>query len=338
MSQPPVSRTTATSTPCILVVDDVPANLRLVASLLAVEGYRVDAVPAAGPALERLAAGGVDLVVLDAMMPGVDGFELCRLIKADESTRHVPVILLTALRAIDDKMRGEQAGADDFVSKPFDRAELVLRVRALLRIKAMHDDLQRRIDELEVKRLELRRLADTDGLTGLFNKRYLESALVRELERAGRYEHPLSVIMLDLDHFKLFNDRYGHRAGDALLVRLSALIRETLRTVDVAARWGGEEFAIVLPESGADAAAAVAERLRERLAGDTELAGPGPVGGVSASIGVATFPEDALHGPGLIETADRRMYLAKQSGRDRVVGGRADDGPLVDAASTEPVG
>jgi diguanylate cyclase (GGDEF)-like protein len=261
-----------------------------------------------------------DLVLLDVIMPGMDGFEACRQLKHDELTRHIPVILLTALNDLDHKVEGTQAGADDFVSKPFDRIELLLRVKAMLRIKALHDQLNQKIEELEGARIRLRRLADTDPLTSLYNQRYLRKNLAKELERAKRFDHPLSVIMLDLDRFKEINDTWGHPAGDAILQQLGALFMQSVRRIDFATRYGGEEFVIVLPETDLSGAMVVTRRLRDRVERHRFLDPDGqPLDRVTISAGVAIYPEGGIDCESLIETADRRLYAAKEAGRNRIV-------------------
>ena len=161
----------------ILVVDDVATNLRLVEGHLRREGYQAQLAGSGEGALRAIEAEEPDLVLLDVIMPGLDGFETCRRIRANPTTRHIPVILLTSLTDLDHKAQGQQAGADDFVTKPFDRNELLIRVRSMLRIKALHDRLKQKIAELESAKIRLRRLADTDPLTSLYNKRYLTEGL-----------------------------------------------------------------------------------------------------------------------------------------------------------------
>jgi len=305
----------------ILVVDDVETNLRLVQGHLRREGYRVQLASSGEEALLRIEEEQPDLVLLDVIMPGLDGFETCRRIRQDASTRHIPVILLTSLNDLDHKVQGQEAGADDFITKPFDRNELLVRVRSMLRIKALHDRLTQKINELESAKIRLRRLADTDSLTSLFNKRYLTKTLKLEIERSNRYESPLSILMIDVDHFKPINDEFGHVTGDAVLQQMATLFTRGVRAIDIAARYGGEEFAVVFPETDEMGAMLVGERLREDVMRHRFLDPEGePIGQLTISIGVASHGGDVKTVDQLIKSADARLYEAKQNGRNVVVG------------------
>lgn len=305
----------------VLVVDDVDTNLRLVEGHLRGEGYQVLLATGGEEALRRIEQREPDLILLDVMMPGLDGFETCRRIRGNASTRHIPVILLTSLADLDHKVQGQQAGADDFVSKPFDRTELLLRVRSMLRIKALHDRLTQKIAELESAKVRLRRLADTDSLTSLYNKRYLAENLRLEVARADRYKNSLSLLMIDIDDFKEINDGFGHVSGDVVLQQLSSLFVTGVRTIDFVARYGGEEFAIVLPETNNKGAQLVASRLCVQVAGHRFLDAEGePIGTVTISVGVATHGPDTADAAELIKIADARLYAAKHSGKNSVVG------------------
>jgi two-component system cell cycle response regulator len=305
----------------ILVVDDVATNLRLVQGHLRSEGYQVQLADSGDEALLQIEQEDFDLVLLDVVMPGMDGFETCRRIRANPSTRHIPVILVTALNDLDHKVQGQQAGADDFVCKPFDRNELLIRVRSMLRIKGLHDRLTQKIAELESAKIRLRRLADTDSLTSLYNKRYLSENLRLEVARADRYQNRLSLLMVDVDDFKQINDSYGHVTGDAVLQQIAALFVKGVRAIDFVARYGGEEFAIVLPETEVIGAELVAERLRKQVAGHRFLDAAGePMGHVTVSIGIAGYGSGVGGFEGLIRLADARLYEAKQAGKNAAVG------------------
>jgi two-component system cell cycle response regulator len=250
-----------------------------------------------------------DLLLLDVHLGGDDGFELCRQLKADPATAGIPVIFLTGRHQVRDRVRGLQLGAVDYVGKPFEYEELLARVTAALRIKATQDALRARQQELET-------LASTDPLTGLFNRRFFDERIAQEVARARRYHHPLAFAMLDLDHFKQINDRYGHAAGDRALRLLADVVRTELRVPDVAVRWGGEEFLLILPETDRDRAGLLVERIRERL-----LSLPLTINGESVPLrvsgGVAQLRLDCrLDDP--IERADQALLRAKRDGRDRV--------------------
>ena len=246
----------------ILVVDDLPVNVQLLTTYLTSVGYDVVAARDGQEALDKTFATQPDLILLDVMMPKLNGFEVCERLKTDPTTRIIPVIMVTALNEIEDKIKATEAGADDFVSKPFNKLELLTRVKSLLRIKQLHDELRAKLKELEQARERLRQLAITDGLTGLYNHRYLKEHLEQEVHRAIRHQLHVSVVMLDIDHFKKLNDTYGHPIGDAVLRTLAKLLKENIRKIDLAARYGGEEFCLVLVETNKSAAAIAAEKVR----------------------------------------------------------------------------
>jgi diguanylate cyclase (GGDEF)-like protein len=246
----------------ILVVDDVPVNVQLLTTYLTSVGYHVITARDGQEALSKVASSMPDLILLDVMMPKINGFEVCERIKSDPATRIIPVIMVTALNEIEDKIKATEAGADDFISKPFNKLELLTRVKSLLRIKQLHDELNAKVRELEQARERLRQLAITDGLTGLYNHRYFKEHLEQELFRASRHQSYVSVVMIDIDHFKKFNDTYGHPAGDFILRSIARLLKENIRKIDLAARYGGEEFCLVLVETSKSAAGVAAEKVR----------------------------------------------------------------------------
>lgn len=450
--------------PCILVVDDDPGLLRMLQVTLERQGFVVAVAPSGQAALQVAAAESVSLVLLDIMMPDMDGLEVCRILKGDPATRHIPVILLTARDSVEDKVHGLEIGADDFVTKPYSVEELVARIRVQLRVREMSRQLFRRNRELlelyksitqvtasldlsetlstivksavaateaassnialfneadqvshlvawgiagdlgvrpeglsrrvwktgralvlsdfakerpgavhpqllslgrqaavclplqirdrslgvmwvhfnaprdfseedlhllssfanqaavaiENARLfaETRRLADTDELTGLCNHRYFYQLLHGEIRRAVRYARPLSLIMLDIDHFKAFNDRHGHLAGDDVLRELAQVLRKNSREVDSVARYGGEEFAVILPETDLSHAAIQAERIRSAVEGTIQVEGKEHP--LTVSIGVASLVGEDERAEDLVRLADRALYRAKAAGRNRV--------------------
>jgi len=304
----------------ILVVDDVPANVQLLTTYLKAVGYHVIPARDGEEALSRIVDTKPDLILLDIMMPKLNGYEVCERIKSDENTRYIPVIVVTALNDLDAKIKGQEVGADDFVAKPFNKLELLTRVKSLLRIKSLHDQLSEKIAELEIAKERLRQLAITDGLTGLNNHRYFKEFLIREIDRARRHRLHISVVMIDIDHFKKYNDSHGHQAGDMLLQQIARLFSQNIRKIDLAARYGGEEFALILVETDRPAARVVAEKIKNLI---DEFPFPNeetqPNGKVTISMGVSTYPDDAMDFDDLIGIADRRLYRAKQTGRNRVV-------------------
>ncbi len=313
-------------TPKILVVDDVELNLELQKTYLTSSGYDVVVAMDGEEALEKVETEHPDLVLLDVMMPKLNGFEVCQILKNDPKTQFIPVIMVTALQDVEDRVRGIESGADDFISKPFNKMELMARVKSLLRIKFLHDELEKKIAQLNEAKIRMEQLAVTDGMTGLYNYRYFREQLSHEMDRAIRHNLELSLLMMDIDFFKNYNDLHGHPAGDDVLRTLADLIRRNLRKIDIPARYGGEEFAVILPETGDRAAAIVAEKIRQLVeATPIPFEEQQPNGRLTVSIGVATYPVDARDEKQLIEVADRRLYRAKQMGRNQVVSVNAEE-------------
>lgn len=453
----------------ILVVDDVPANVKLLEARLLAEYFEVVGAYSGQEALDACEHGKIDVVLLDVMMPGMDGFEVCRRLKADPTTQHIPVVMVTALDQIGDRVRGLEAGADDFLTKPVNDLQLMTRVKSLVRLKMLTDELRLRAsttrdigieellswpnsaidqtanvllvddrpssverlgrmlrdhctlkvsrdpqaaffeaaddgydcvivatslagydplrlcsqlrtldrtrfvpiiliadegeDERLVRGLELgvndylvrpvdqqeliarlntqvRRkryndrlraslaqtieMAVTDGLTGLHNRRYLDSHLATLFERARSRSRPLSLMITDIDRFKLINDTWGHDAGDMVLRELASRLRKNVRGIDLACRMGGEEFVVVMPDTDAVVAEKVAERIRLQIA---ELPFPTGVGDqtidVTVSVGVAGLAPDVATMEALMKRADVALYEAKNGGRNRVVAAAA---------------
>lgn len=447
----------------ILVVDDIPANLRLLEARLLAEYFDVVTALSGQEALDICASGQIDVVLLDIMMPGMDGFEVCRRLKRDAATAHIPIVMVTALDQVEDRVRGLEAGADDFLSKPVNDLQLMTRVKSLVRLKMLTDELRLRAatttaigledllertdvegrtqpklllvdgressherlmrmlkpvveieletnphqglfraaegahecivvstafrdfdplrlcsqlrsldrtravpimliadqgeDEIVTRGLELgindyvvrpvdqqeliarvrtqiRRkryndelranvtqsieLSVTDSLTGLHNRRYLDSHLQALFDRAVSRDRPLSVLIADLDRFKTINDTHGHDAGDSVLKEFASRLRKSVRGMDLACRYGGEEFVVVMPDTDPEVAQVVAERIRSETAGAAFNTASGPVE-VTVSVGLSTLQgrSDAI--PELMKRADNALYEAKNGGRNRVV-------------------
>ncbi|MGB6117531.1 MAG: PleD family two-component system response regulator [Mesorhizobium sp.] len=453
----------------ILVVDDIPANLKLLEGRLLAEYFAVETAVNGEEALAICRAGRADVVLLDIMMPGIDGFEVCRQLKADWATAHIPVVMVTALDGISDRIQGLEAGADDFLTKPVNDMQLLTRVRSLVRLKMLGDELRLRAatnrdlgiddllgrkdvlgdaranvllvdqkahsrdrliemlnpvadvtvatdpqgaifqaaegrfdcvvissglidfdplrlcsqlrsldrtrflpimlvveqgqDELVTRALELgvndyvvrpadeqeviarlrtqiRRkryneelragvaqtleMAVMDPLTGLHNRRYLDTHLETLFKRAVARRRPLSVMMTDIDRFKSINDTFGHAGGDVVLREFSRRLRKNVRGIDLACRFGGEEFVVIMPDTEHEVARMIAERIRAEI--ETEAFRPGSADDrltVTVSIGVATLsPGDSQAGD-LLKRADGALYEAKSSGRNKVVSNAA---------------
>ena len=219
--------------------------------------------------------------------------------------------MLTSQAEPADKVKGLQMGAFDYVTKPFDEGELLARVDIQLQLKELREALQE-------KNRQLQEMANRDGLTGLYNHRYFHEQLSKDFLRARRYHESLSCVLLDIDHFKKFNDTYGHQTGDVVLTNLGHVIEDSIRDSDFAARYGGEEFALILYHADGSEAVYVAERLR-RMVEDYWVHDKGNVLHITISIGVATFPHKAIHdSKELVECADKALYNAKENGRNRV--------------------
>jgi diguanylate cyclase (GGDEF)-like protein len=308
-------------TPELLLVDDNPAMIQLLARMLAGTG-RLRFATSGAAALEQLRRAPTDLVLLDAEMPGLSGFDVCTAMKADPVLAEVPVIFVTGHSDTEFELRGLEAGAVDFIAKPVSEPLLLARVRTQLRVKRLTD--------------ELRRMASVDALTGVANRRSFDAALLREWQRAQRDATPLALLLVDVDHFKKFNDHRGHPAGDACLQAVAqALQSATLRPADLVARYGGEEFVLLLPQTTVEGAEHIAQRIGEALAGLALPHGASPTAAhVTVSVGVSG------HGPGsapgllpadLLHCADQALYAAKAGGR-----ARACTQPLVASAAPPP--
>jgi two-component system cell cycle response regulator len=449
----------------LLIVDDVPTNIKVLEAKLRAEYYEVLSAASGTQGLEIARAQYPDLILLDVMMPGIDGFEVCRRLKAEPATAHIPVVMLTALDGVEDRIKGLEAGADDFLTKPIDETALLARIRNLVRMKLTRDELRLRQDTVnsladiapvasiererrrtillledldssamrvtqalktnldvevvhvrnaqeafaamvdlapdliiltltsqsfdglrvcsQIRSLDFLRqvpllvigeevqkdvlirgldlgvndyllrpidrneliarvttqfrwktysdrlretyrqsleLAATDPLTGLNNRRYLANHLGRQITRSKETRKPCSVLMIDVDHFKRINDTYGHQAGDEVLKALAERLRFNIRGIDLACRYGGEEFVIVMPEADMQTAERVAERLRESIAErQFELGAVRVSLTVTASIGVASLETGDSRSDEILVRADKALYAAKAAGRNKVV-------------------
>jgi two-component system, cell cycle response regulator len=310
----------------ILVVDDNRDNVEIIATRLRFRGYEIDEASEGALALELVRKNPPDLILLDVMLPDIDGYEISRRIKGDTSLPFIPIILVTARDTTQDKVAGLDAGADDYLTKPINFPELEARVRSMLRIKKLQD-------EIELKSLELERLSISDGLTGLFNHRHIHALLNEEFERVDRTNERLTVAMFDLDHFKAVNDTYGHQAGDRVLEQMADILRETAREIDRIGRYGGEEFMVLLPDTAIEDADVFVERVRREVARRPfNIGSPDPLH-MTISAGVASYPHPDCNDPEtLVRFADEALYAAKTAGRNRVV--RYDG--LAAAATTSP--
>jgi len=299
----------------VLVVDDDPIQQRILTSLLTRWGYEVETADDGEAAVERLAKSPVQLAIVDWMMPRMDGLELCRRIRAQHNEPYVYVLLLTARSQRDDVIQGLEAGADDYLTKPVHHGELAVRVKTGRRII----DLQR---QLLATQEQLRIQATHDALTGLLNRGALFDALGREHARARREGHSLSLIMIDLDHFKQVNDSWGHPAGDAVLQQAAQRISAACRGYDLVGRYGGEEFLVVAPGHDVQSAESLAERLRGLFVDQPIQIDEAPIP-VTISLGAVTLASSAkVDQHRLLKAVDEALYQAKRTGRNRTVVGQ----------------
>ena len=303
----------------VLVVDDLPDNVEILRVRLESRGYAVATAANGEEALAAVRADPPQLILCDVMMPGIDGYEVARRIKQDGQLPFIPIILVTALGETEHIVQGLNTGADDYIAKPYHFQELEARVRAMLRIKRLQDELDQKNRELEVANKRLRKLSVTDGLTELFNHRHVHELLHEEFERSRRSQEPLAVVMIDLDRFKAINDTYGHPTGDVVLFETARILKDTAREIDMVGRYGGEEFIAILPNTDEAEGARFAERVRKAVEAHlyrdeaTEIR-------MTCSSGVASFPADGVLTPEeLLKSADEALYVAKESGRNRVV-------------------
>lgn len=321
----------------ILIVDDRPENLLTLECLLESPERNIIRAASGQEALGAMLRHDFALVLLDVQMPDMDGFETAALMRGNRRTRHIPIIFVTANRTEEHHIfRGYDSGAVDYLFKPLNPQMLQSKVQVFLELHRQRLDLQAKASELDAKVAQLQALqgeleeknrqllllSSLDGLTGIFNRRQFDEVLHLEWQRMSRDKAALALIILDVDHFKLFNDHYGHLAGDRCLRRVAATLAALLkRPADVVARYGGEEFAAILPNSTMHGACAVAEKMRQavmRLAIEHKISPVHEM--VTVSLGVsATIPTPGCQPTDLIEAADQALYRAKLDGRNRIV-------------------
>ncbi|MEO5356859.1 MAG: diguanylate cyclase [Nitrospirae bacterium YQR-1] len=291
----------------ILIVDDEPINIHALNSVL--EGnYDITFAMSGSKALEIARRDQFDLILLDVVMPDINGFDVCRKLSSEECTRSIPVIFITANMSEEDEVKGLELGAVDYITKPIRPAIVKIRVDNHLKLKRYKDMLEW--------------LSRTDGLTGIHNRRDFDDYLEREWKRGLRTKLPLSLILFDVDFFKLYNDTYGHLAGDACLKKISEAVAEIMnRCMDMFARYGGEEFACILPETNSKGAVVVGENIRQCISAlDIEHEKSVVTDHVTVSLGVATvIPSSDASSAMLITLADKNLYEAKRTGRNCVI-------------------
>lgn len=301
----------------ILLVEDSKTQAKLACAFLEKSGYEVIWVEDAKSAIKTAKTQRIDIILLDLVLPDMSGNEVCRWLKLQEDTKGIPIIMLTVKDDVTDKVAGLEAGADDYLPKPYNEIELNARIYASLRTKALQDELKKKNRQLEdlLKQVEI--MAITDQLTGIYNRRRLTSILEKEFRRSTRYKTPLSCLMIDIDHFKRINDMFGHNAGDMVIRETAQIIGKNARDIDTVARWGGEEFIALFPQTQKEDAVQPASRILKNISDHrfSEIAGER----ISVSIGIASVPDPSIDTEEkLIHSSDMALYAAKKNGRNRV--------------------
>ncbi len=292
--------------PLILIVDDTAKNLQLLGSILREEGYKISVANNGNQAISIASQALPDLILLDVMMPQLDGFQTCKKMKSLTKTKDIPIIFLTAKVEKDDIVKGFKAGAVDYITKPFNTYELQARVKT-------HLELKRSNDLLKQKNELLKKLSITDGLTGLYNHRYIMDDLSKKIEESKRYKQPISIAMIDIDGFKKVNDDFGHSFGDEVLIGLASTFENHIRKTDSIGRYGGEEFLMILDHADLNNALKVLERLREAVENMRWQHE-----GLKVTVSIGACQRDAEEVSEFIKSADALLYKAKKNGKNRI--------------------
>jgi len=291
----------------ILVVDDARLNIQIMTDILS-EDYNIFSAGSGQEALDIAMSQSIDLILLDVIMPGMDGYEVCRRLKSDGQTKNIPIIFVSAMTEVKDETKGLEIGAIDYIFKPVNPAIVKIRVKNHLELKKYRDMLEKQ--------------SLIDGLTGISNRRHFDYVFEREWRRAWRSSESLALVFLDIDFFKKYNDCYGHLAGDDCLRRVGRALKDLIkRSGDVVARYGGEEFVVVLPATSLENAALVGEKVRENIESlkvEHKMSDVSEY--VTVSVGVAAIiPKANIEPASLLVVADNALYHAKRQGRNRVV-------------------
>ena len=301
----------------VLIVDDTPANVDILKVILSREGYNVSMAPNGEVALKVIPRSMPDLILMDVMMPGLNGFEVCEKLKADEATKEIPVIFVTAKAETDDIVKAFDVGGVDYITKPYQYREVLSRIKTHLQNQSLLKCNVLLVEQLQKANIELDKSSRTDSLTGLSNRRDANEKIEKELIRFARNKKDFSLVLGDIDHFKKTNDTYGHEAGDCILTKVSRLMVDAVRAQDLVSRWGGEEFLIVLPETELAGGATLAENIRQKIEAEEFVYKEQKIN-VSMSFGVcSSAPELSMDE--LVKKADDNLYRAKEAGRNKVV-------------------
>lgn len=319
----------------ILIVDDGAVNLQIISSILSLKGYTTTTATNGNEALKFLETERTDLILLDVEMPGINGFDTCREIKNQKNFKHIPVIFLTAKTKTDDILAGFDAGGVDYITKPFQEKVLMARIRTHLELKDSREILFKQTAELQQKNMELTEAGDIirsknlelkktmekleetvriDHLTGLFNRRHISEIFTNEKARVKRNDGIFSIILSDVDKFKSVNDNHGHQFGDYVLKTISTIMNSSIREQDTLARWGGEEFILLLPDTPGDGAETLADKLRNKIAG-YDFSDNGANTKVTMTFGISVFKKGSDIDT-VIQQADQALYKGKEKGRN----------------------
>ena len=296
----------------VLIVDDTETNVDVLVELLS-DQYEIVVALDGETALEILEDQKVDIVLLDIMMPKMDGYEVCQKIKENEKIKDVPIIFITAKMDEESIEKAYEVGGMDYITKPFRPKELFARIKTQVQLKTL-------IHDLEVSKQRLKRLSETDPMTELCNRRYFNSASKTILELAKRDRSELSLVMLDIDKFKKINDAYGHGIGDEVIISLSNILLDETRKSDLACRFGGEEFILLLPETSIEGASVIAEKIRRSVEDFSLTLENGSQVKLTISLGLSSLDferDDSIED--IIKRADTALYKAKETGRNKVI-------------------
>ncbi|NJK37886.1 MAG: PleD family two-component system response regulator [Oscillatoriales cyanobacterium RM2_1_1] len=307
----------------ILIIDDNSVNLSILAQMLVVAGFEYRVAADGESALESVQYEPPDLILLDVqMLPGIDGFEVCQHLKTNPATQDIPIIFMTALADPKSKVKGLSLGAVDYITKPFQKEEVIARVKIHLKIRFLVQELAQKQTELEHANHQLQRLATMDGLTQVANRHAFDQYLISEWKRSIRERRWISLVLCDVDYFKRYNDTYGHQMGDRCLQQVAqALVQAARRPADLVARYGGEEFALILPNTNPSGAKQVAELIQEEM---YQLKIPHAQSDVSQYVtlsqGISSVvPTESEAVADLIRIADEALYEAKKQGRNKFI-------------------
>lgn len=303
----------------LLIISDSAENQKLLESCLNAMNHTTVFRQSAQDVLKIIENDKIDIVLLDMPLKHQNVYKICRLIKKNLATPLIPVIILTDDFHEDIISLGYNAGADDFINKPVNRLELLVRIRSLIRIKRLYDTLESKIEELEETQNRLKELAIRDELSGVFNYRFFRQQLYHEVSRSVRFEYAVSLIIFDIDNFKSYNDTYGHPSGDKIIQHFASILKENIRKVDILSRYGGDEFALILPGTEREFAVSMAEKLRTLVENAYFPTNKNPKKCITFSAGVACFPIDARDAEELLQLADIALYVAKERGKNQTI-------------------